>query len=73
MRRSITLTADPKLIEEARDAARRRNTTLNEAFRHWLARYARQEEAGAGYDELMGQLSYARAGRSFQRDELNER
>ena len=34
--RNITLSADEKLIEAAREKARARYTTLNEEFRRWL-------------------------------------
>ena len=40
MSKNITLTADGSLIERARERARRERTTLNEAFREWLMRYA---------------------------------
>jgi len=39
----------------------------------WLARYVAQDEAPPRYEELMERLAYARAGRSFSRDELNGR
>jgi hypothetical protein len=35
--KSITLSADESLIEQARMAARARKTTLNQLFRDWLA------------------------------------
>jgi hypothetical protein len=37
--RNITLSADERLIEEAREKARQEHTTLNEQFRRWLADY----------------------------------
>ena len=36
---NITFSADERLIEEAREKARERNTTLNEEFRRWLESY----------------------------------
>lgn len=39
--KNITLSADDKLIEAARERARAEQTTLNEQFRRWLANYVR--------------------------------
>jgi hypothetical protein len=75
--KNITLSADERLIENARATARRRHTTLNAAFRQWLeeyvARYQEPEKAAAEFDAAMERLSYVRAGRKFSRDEMNER
>lgn len=72
--KNITLSADERLIEAARERARAENTTLNEQFRHWLEDYARREqqadEAMAVVRELRGKL---RVGRKLTRDEMNER
>ena len=71
--KNITLTADEHLIEKARERARRNRTTLNEAFRAWLASYANPADATARFDALMDRLSYAGSGRRLTRDEMNER
>lgn len=72
--KNITLSADERLIEAARERARVEHTTLNEQFRHWLEDYARREqqaeEAMAVVRELRGKL---RVGRKLTRDEMNER
>ena len=72
--KNITLSADEKLIEAARERARTEHTTLNEQFRRWLADYVRHEqqaeEAMALIQELRGKL---RVGRKLTRDEMNER
>ena len=73
--KNITLSADEKLIEAARDRARAEHTTLNEQFRRWLAGYARRsqraDDAMAVIERLRG---YVRTGgRRFTRDEMNER
>jgi len=73
MVRNITLSADEILIGRARERALRERSSLNAAFREWLARYVAQDVAPPRYEELMERLAYARAGRSFSRDELNER
>jgi hypothetical protein len=72
--KNITLSADDKLIEAARERARTEHTTLNEQFRRWLADYVRHEQQGedamALIQELRGKL---RVGRKLTRDEMNER
>ena len=71
--KNITLSAEERLIRSAREKARKEKTTLNALFRKWLARYTGQGRTSQGYEELMEKLSYARSGRKFSRDELNER
>lgn len=73
MLKNITLSAEEMLIRKAREKARQEHMTLNAMFRQWLTRYVRQDKAPADYAELMKRLSYAKPGRSFSRDELNER
>lgn len=72
--KNITLSADERLIEAARERARAEHTTLNEQFRLWLEDYARREqqadEAMAVVRELRGKL---RVGRKLTREEMNER
>jgi len=73
--KNITLSADDNLIEAARARARAENTTLNEQFRRWLADYVRQQNrvdaAMALIEELCGEVRTG--GRTFTRDEMNER
>ena len=73
MVKNITLSADEDLIRRARERAAREKRSLNEAFREWLDRYAGREQAAEEYRRLMDRLGYVRAGRSFSRDEMNER
>jgi hypothetical protein len=72
--KNITLSAEEKLIQDAREKARAEHTTLNEQFRLWLADYTRSEQqaenAMAVMRELQGKL---RVGRKLTRDEMNER
>lgn len=74
MIKNITFSADEALIEEAREAARGNNTTLNEQFRLWLEQYARQRRAKQ-FQEMMADLKgkVSTGGRKFTRDEMNER
>ena len=74
MTKNITFSADEALIEEAREAARLNNTTLNEQFRLWLEQYARQcrvRQFQEMMEEMKGKVSTG--GRKFTRDEMNER
>ena len=72
MIRNITLSADEAVIERARAHSRRRKTSLNAAFRQWLEQYGVQANADS-FAALMERLDVVQAGRSFSRDELNER
>ncbi|MCY3928518.1 MAG: hypothetical protein OXG81_09585 [Acidobacteria bacterium] len=74
--RNITLSADEKLIDAAREEARRRRTTLNAEFRAWLAQYARSQQGARRvreYGRLMDAMTEVSAGRRFSRDEMNAR
>ncbi len=73
--KNITLSADERLIEAARERARAEHTTLDEQFRRWLNGYARgkqqAEEAMAVVRELQGRVRTG--GRRLTREEMNER
>ena len=73
--KNITLSADEHLIDAARRRAAAERTTLNAQFRRWLEDYAgrrRQAEAAmAAIDSL--RASMFTGGRTFTRDEMNER
>lgn len=73
--KNITFSADERLIEEARARAREQHTTLNEAFRQWLADYSgRAERARRASDTIRHLQGYVRTGgRKFTREEMNER
>ena len=73
MLKNITLSADETLIRAARERANRENSSLNACFREWLRRYAGRDAAAHNYRVLTERLDYARAGRHFSREELNER
>ncbi len=73
MVKNITLSADEELIRKAREKARREHSTLNANFRRWLRQYVNKNNRPEGFKSLMKSLDYARAGRGFSRDELNER
>jgi predicted transcriptional regulator len=71
--KNITLSADEELINQARQQALRENRTLNSVFREWLSEYARRGKLHTNYKQIMERLSYADAGRHFNREELHER
>ena len=71
--KNITLSADENLIEQARETARARKTTLNQLFREWLVELAGRSEREQKLEELLGRITYANAGGKFTRDQMNER
>lgn len=73
MLKNITLSADEDLIRRAREKARQEHSTLNANFRRWLRQYVSKNNKPDDFRALMESLDYARAGRKFSRDELNER
>lgn len=73
MRKNITLNAEESLIKQAREVAARQHKSLNTAFREWLAMFVGIEKAKDNYDQLMAKLRHVDAGRSFSREEMNER
>ena len=73
MFKNITLSAEEELIRKAREKAQKEHTTLNASFRQWLKQYADSDMGANHYDSLMEALAYAKPGRKFTRDEMNER
>ena len=72
--RNITLSADERLIDAARERARAEHTTLNEQFRRWLADYAQAQQRLQRCDEVMAQLrGQLQVGRKLGREEMKER
>ena len=72
--KNITLSADEKLIEEARARARAEHTTLNEQFRVWLASYAREQNRIREYDAVVARLrGKLRVGKRLTREQMHER
>jgi len=72
--KNITLSADDAVIEAARQRARTEHTTLNEAFRQWLADYAQAQQRVQRSDDVLAQLrGRLEVGRKLSRDEMNTR
>lgn len=72
MQKNITLSADKELIRKARLKAQQEHSTLNQQFRHWLKKYVSSTSL-KNYSTVIQKYDYANSGRSFTRDELNER
>jgi uncharacterized protein YllA (UPF0747 family) len=72
--KNVTFSASEDLIESARERARQEHTTLNEAFRAWLASYARgastADHAASVVERLRGRVV---VGGKLSRDEMNAR
>lgn len=80
MLKNITLSAEERHIEAARQRAREQNTTLNAEFRKWLEFYASEKDERAErlrkYNDLMERIEksgVSSGGRKFTREEMNER
>jgi len=73
--KNVTLSAEDAAIERAREVARSRRTTLNQAFRAWLDVYGNDGSPSKAeeFRALMKRLRYVDAGRKFTREEMNER
>ena len=73
MLKNITFNAEQELIRRACELALSENTTLNEEFRRWLEKYVERPRTLEAYALLIKQYEYVQSGRSFTRDEMNER
>ena len=72
--KNITLSADERLIEEARKRARSQNSTLNEQFRLWLRDYVGQEDRGARARRAIEETrKIFRTHGPYTREEMNAR
>ena len=71
--KKVTLCADGDLIERARSVARSRQTSLNAEFRQWLIEYTEGAARAEAFVALMERLKHVNSGRTYSRDELNER
>ncbi len=73
MLKNITLSADEELIRKGREKARQEHSTLNANFRSWLRQYVNRNTKTTDFRAFMESFNYARLGRKFSRDELNDR
>ena len=73
MLKNITFSAEEELISRARERAAAERTTLNDEFRQWLEKYVERPKTAEAFADLMNRFEYIQSGRSFGRDEMNER
>jgi len=73
MLKNITFSVEGNLIDKARKKAAKDHVSLNLLFRTWVQNYVQTENAGKRYDSLMRKMSGAVAGKTFSRDDMNER
>ena len=71
--KKITFRADERLVERVRLFAKSRNMTLSSLFREWLGQFAVQRGSVQEFDALMKRLKHVQAGRSFNREQMNQR
>jgi hypothetical protein len=71
--KNITFSADERLIRQAREQARARQTTLNQLFRDWLQRLANQEQRTQDIESLFDRVDGVDSGGAFSREEMNVR
>ncbi|MEY4490035.1 MAG: hypothetical protein RIQ79_2543 [Verrucomicrobiota bacterium] len=71
--KNITLSAEERLIEQARERARANKTTLNQMFREWLQTVTAEEERTQKIDALFARYDAVNAGGKFSREEMNAR
>ena len=71
MIKNITLNAEEELIRKARLKAQNEKSSLNAKFRQWLKSYTNSKKSS--YDEIMEDFNHIDAGRTFSREDYNER
>jgi hypothetical protein len=71
--KNVTLSAEDRVLDRARELARRRSTTLNQMFRDWLSELTAERARKDRFEQLMLRLAHARSGGRFTRDEMNAR
>ena len=71
--KNITLSADEHLIEQVRQVAQSRKSSLNAMFREWLEDTVKSQVCMEKVDTLLERTKYVRVGRTLTRDEMNER
>ncbi|MBM3764498.1 MAG: hypothetical protein FJW32_03815 [Acidobacteria bacterium] len=73
MLKNVTFSVENEVLDSAREAARRQNSTLNELVRGWIADYARGSKR-SHIEDLFDSLGHLSAGgQKFTREEMNER
>lgn len=73
MLQNVTFSLDPSLLVQARAKSLLEKKSLNTLVREWVAKYVYGSPKKNDYKKLMGRFKYANPGRSFSREEMNER
>ena len=73
MLKNVTMSAEDFLIQKARQKALKEKMSLNDLFRQWLLKYTTSNESVQDYKKIMKRLEHVNAGRTFTRNEANER
>jgi FMN phosphatase YigB (HAD superfamily) len=71
--KNVTFSADETLIEQAREEARARKTTLNALFREWLEDLAQRDKRRQRVEAVFEEMTDYDAGGKFSREQMNER
>lgn len=70
---NVTFAINDHLVKKARAKASRQNSSLNRVVGEWLQHYVEHDTAARNFDAVMRELARAKAGKRFNRDEMNER
>ena len=73
MIKNITLSAEEKLIAQARHRAQSENKSLNDAFREWLLEWTSFVDPVARYQDLMARADSVVKVAAHNRDTMNVR
>ncbi|MCL4448563.1 MAG: hypothetical protein M1483_06425 [Actinobacteria bacterium] len=75
--KNITFSAKADAIDQAREVAKQKHTTLNEMFRQWLEEINERQSPDGDVADRLGALwkriNYLCVGKKLSRDEMNER
>ncbi len=70
---NVTFSISPLLLRKAREKAVGERKTLHVLFRDWVENYVRGRRPSSDYKALMARLKNVDSGRTFSREEFNER
>ena len=71
--KSITVSVDDNLIDQAQALALARETTLDQMFRDWLATLVGAQAHKTELTAMFRRLDYVQSGGPFTREQMNER
>ena len=71
--KSITVSADDSLIDQAQAVAMAQNTTLDQLLRDWLSTLVGAQREQENMAAIFRRLDYVQSGGPFTREQMNER